>query len=60
MFEQASEIDQMNKIFSFGFSERLARKRVILVFGLEKRSGHPEQWPKRPQKYDNIRKIRPF
>ena len=42
------------------FSERLARRRVILPFGLEKRSGRPEQWPKSCEKYDLIRKIRPF
>jgi len=29
-------------------SERLARREVILAFGLGKRSGHPEQWPKTP------------
>ena len=41
-------------------SERLARRWVILALGLEKRSGRPEQWPKIPQKYDLIRKNRPF
>ena len=30
------------------------------MFGLVKRSGRPEQWPKLGEKYDNIRKIRPF
>ena len=60
MFEQASKIGQMNKNFSFGFSERSARNGVLLTLGLEKRSGHPEQWPKIGEKYDNIRKIRPF
>ena len=33
---------------------------MILVFGLEKRSGRPEQWPKIGEKSDLIRKIRPF
>ena len=41
-------------------SERLARREVDLMFGLVKRSGRPEQWPKLGEKYDNIRKIRPF
>ena len=30
------------------FSERLARREVVLAFGLVKRSGRPEQWPKTP------------
>ena len=60
MFEQATEIHEMNKSFSFGFSERLTRREVDLMFGLVKRSGRPEQWPKLGEKYDNIRKIRPF
>ena len=60
MFEQASEISQTNKIFSFGFSERLVRKRPDLSFGLVKRSGCPEQWSKLSQKYDLIRRFRPF
>ena len=45
------------------FSERLARKRVLLPLGLEKRSGRSgrtEQWPKMGEKYDLIRKIQPF
>ena len=42
------------------FSEHSARKVVILTVVLDKRSGRPEQWPKIPQKYDLIRKIRPF
>ena len=42
------------------FSERLARRWVILTFGLDKRSGSPEQWPKTPLKYDLIRKNRLF
>ena len=50
----------MNKSFSFGFSERLARREVDLMFGLVKRSGCPEQLAKMGEKYDNIRKIRPF
>ena len=41
-------------------SERLARKVVILAFGLAKRSGRPEQWAKIGEKSDLIRKIRPF
>ena len=60
MFGQATEIHEMNKSFSFGFSERLVRSYVIFQFGLVKRSGRPEQWRKIPQKYDLIRKIRPF
>ena len=60
MFEHASKTNQTNKSFSFGFSERLARREVDLMFGLVKRSGRPEQWPKLGEKYDNIRKIRPF
>jgi len=60
MFEHASKIDQLNKIFSFGFSERLARKVVILVLGLDKRSGRPEQWVKMGEKYDLIRRFWPF
>ena len=50
----------MNKSFSFGFSERLARREVDLMFGLDKRSGRPEQWSKIPQKYDLIRIFWPF
>ena len=42
------------------FSERLARREVDLPLGLDKRSGHPEQWPKTPIKYDLIRINRPF
>ena len=42
------------------FSERSARKRVLLPIVLSKRSGRPEQWPKRGEKYDLIRKIQPF
>ena len=45
MFEHASKTSQTNKNFSFGFSERLARREVDLMFGLVKRSGRPEQWP---------------
>ena len=41
-------------------SEHLARIKPFLVFGLEKRSGRPEQWPKIPQKYDLIRRFWPF
>ena len=50
----------MNKFFSFGFYEHLARRRVILALGLVKRSGCPEQWSKMGEKYDLIRKNRPF
>ena len=42
------------------FSERLARRRVILPLGLEKRSGRPEQWPKCCEKDDLIRRFWPF
>ena len=41
-------------------SEHFARKWVVLTIGLEKRSGRPEQWPKIGQKYDLIRRNRPF
>ena len=50
----------MNKFFSFGFYEHLARRRVILALGLEKRSGRPEQWSKIPQKSDLIRRFGRF
>ena len=45
---------------AFPISERLARKRVILTLGLVKRSGRPEQWSKLGEKYDLIRRNRPF
>ena len=41
-------------------SEHLARIKPFLVFGLEKRSGHPEQLAKMGEKYDLIRRNRPF
>ena len=41
-------------------SERLVRRRVNLPLGLEKRSVRPEQWSKIGEKYDNIRRFRPF
>ena len=60
MFEQASKIHEMNKSFSFVFSEHSTRNKLFLRVGLDKRSGHSEQWPKSPQKYDLFRKIRLF
>ena len=50
----------MNKFFSFGFSERLARREVDLMFGLVKRSGCPEQLAKMGEKYDLIRRNQAF
>ena len=35
-------------------------EKPILAFGLGKRSGCPEQWPKIGEKYDLTRKNRPF
>ena len=40
--------------------ERTTRKAVIFTLGLVKRSGHPEQSSKTPQKYDLIRKFWSF
>ena len=60
MFEQASKIHEMNKSFSFVFSEHSTRNKPFLRVGLDKRSGHPEQWSKIPPKYDLIRIFWPF
>ena len=32
----------------------------VFPFGLEKRSGRPEQWPKMDEKYDLFRRFWPF
>ena len=59
--EAPTEYWEWNAIVGNGAnSECLARNRPDLSFGLEKRSGRTEQWPKRPQKYDLIRRFRPF
>ena len=60
MFEHASKTSQTNKNFSFGFSEHSTRNKLFLRVGLDKRSGHPEQWSKIPQKYNLIRIFWPF
>ena len=59
MFEHASKISQTTKFFIRIF-RTFSSKEVDFPFGLDKRSGRPEQWPKLGEKSNNIRKNRPF
>ena len=60
MFEHASKISQTNKNFSFGFSERLARREVDFSIWIGQTFGMSRTMVKMGENYDLIRKNRPF